>query len=207
MTVFDSYTRQPTKLDYASPTQFKFNILKLPTVEYFCTSVNIPGITLDFIEQKTTLKNIPVPGNRLTYADLTVSFLVDENLTNYQEIHGWLTGLGYPEDNIQFQNLALAGSDRFPSSNQPVSTEPGQSGSPAPSAGATLSDATLMVLTSKNNPVVEVRFKDLFPVSLSGLNYNQQLTDITYLTADVTFKYLIYEFANVNSSTTTTIVT
>ena len=36
--------RQPTKLDYASPTQFKFGIAKLPKVEYFCTSVNIPGI-------------------------------------------------------------------------------------------------------------------------------------------------------------------
>ena len=46
MTVTNSLTRQPTKLDYASPTQFKFSILKLPKVEYFCTSVNIPGITL-----------------------------------------------------------------------------------------------------------------------------------------------------------------
>ena len=46
MTVTNSLTRQPTKLDYASPTQFKFSILKLPKVEYFCTSVNIPGINL-----------------------------------------------------------------------------------------------------------------------------------------------------------------
>ena len=46
MTVTNSLTRQPTKLDYASPTQFKFSILKLPKVEYFCTSVNIPGIEL-----------------------------------------------------------------------------------------------------------------------------------------------------------------
>jgi hypothetical protein len=207
MTVTNSYTRQPAKIDYASPTQFKFNILKLPTVEYFCTSINIPGVALDFIEQKTTLKNIPVPGNRLTYADLTMSFLVDENLTNYQEIHGWLTGLGYPESNTQFQNIAQSGSDRFPTSNSSVRSEAGFVGYKPPSAGATLSDATLMVLTSKNNPVVEIRFRDLFPVTLSGLNYNQQATDIQYLTAEVTFKYLIYDFAAVNSSTTTTTIT
>jgi len=46
MTVTNSLTRQPTKLDYASPTQFKFSIIKLPKVEYFCTSVNIPGVNL-----------------------------------------------------------------------------------------------------------------------------------------------------------------
>ena len=35
MTTTNSLTRQPTKLDYASPTQFKFSILKLPKVEFF----------------------------------------------------------------------------------------------------------------------------------------------------------------------------
>jgi hypothetical protein len=188
MTTINSYSRQPTKLDYASPTQFKFNILKLPTVEYFCTAINIPSVSLSVLQQTTPLKDIPVPGEKLTYADLTMSFLVDENLSNYQEIHGWLTGLGFPRDNIQFTNLVNAGSDRFPVG--------------ATNTGSTLSDATLLILTNKNNPITEVRFSDLFPVALSGLQYNQQLTDINYLTAEVTFKYKIYEFANVGSSTT-----
>lgn len=188
MTSINSYKRQPTKLDYASPTQFKFNILKLPTVEYFCTAVNIPGITLSVIQQQNPLKDIPVPGEKLTYADLTMTFMVDENLTNYQEIHGWLTGLGFPRDHSQFSNLIKSGSDRFPSGSS--------------NTGSTLSDATLLILTNKNNPITEVRFSDLFPVALSGLSYSQQVTDVQYLTADVTFKYKIYEFANVGSSTT-----
>ena len=54
MTVTNSLLRQPTKLDYASPTQFKFSILKLPKVEYFCTSVNVPGISLGDAVQATT---------------------------------------------------------------------------------------------------------------------------------------------------------
>jgi hypothetical protein len=207
MTVINAYSRQPTKIDYASPTQFKFNILKLPTVEYFCTSVNIPTVSLNVLEQKTTLKDIPLPGDKLTYGDLTMSFIVDENLTNYQEIHGWLTGLGRPADHEQYQNLSQAGADRFPTSKSTVSTEPGFVRAGASSAGSTLSDATLMVLTNKNNPVVEIRFRDVFPVTLSALNYNQQATDIQYLTAEVTFKYLIYEFANVGSPNTNTIVT
>ena len=38
--------RQPNNLDFASPTQFRFNLLKTPNVEFFVTSVNIPGISL-----------------------------------------------------------------------------------------------------------------------------------------------------------------
>jgi hypothetical protein len=203
MTVTNSYLRQPTKLDYASPTQFKFNVIKLPKVEYFCTSVNIPGISINYVEQQTPLKDIPHPGEKLKYSDLQMSFIVDENLENYQEIHGWLVGLGFPDDHSDYNTLIEAGKDRFPTSKSNVSNELGKIRYPAPSQGAALSDATLMVLTNKNNPVVEVRFKDIFPISLSNLEYNQQATDINYLTAQVTFKYSIYNFASINKKEVT----
>ena len=61
---------------------------------------------------------------------------------------------------------------------------------PIQTQGPTLSDATLIILTSKNNPVIEVRFKDLFPTSLTGLTYDQQADDVNYLTATVSFEYL-----------------
>ena len=80
MTVTNSLLRQPTKLDYASPTQFKFSILKLPKVEYFCTAANIPGIELTGASQATSLKDIPIPGNKLNYEPLQMRFIVDENL-------------------------------------------------------------------------------------------------------------------------------
>lgn len=203
MTTTNSYLRQPTAQDYASPTQFKFNILKLPKVEYFCTAVNIPGISLGGnITQATPLKDIPLPGDKLTYEPLNMTFIVDENLENFQEIHGWLVGLGFPRDYSEFRNLISSGDDRFPSKNQTVSTEPGKVKYGTPNVGGTYSDATLTVLTSKNNPQVEVRFRNLFPTSLTALEYNQQATDVEYLTATVSFNYEIYDFATVGSSTT-----
>ena len=202
MTTNNSLSRQPTAQDYASPTQFKFSILKLPKVEYFCTSVNIPGITLGGnITQQTPFKDIPLPGDKLTYEPLRMSFLVDENLENFQEIHGWLIGLGFPRDYSEFQNLVSAGNDRFPAKNQSVSTEIGKVKYGTANVGGTYSDATLTILTSKNNPKLEVRFKNLFPTSLTGLDYNQQATDVEYLTATVNFEYEIYDFATVGSST------
>ena len=202
MTTNNTMGRQPTAQDYASPTQFRFNIIKLPKVEYFCTAVNVPGISLGgTMSQATRFKDLPIPGDKLTYEPLTMTFLVDENLENFQEIHGWLVGLGFPRDHAEFRNLLSSGNDRFPTGNSRVSTEPGKVKYGAPNTGASFSDATLTVLTSKNNAQLEVRFRNLFPTSLTGLDYNQQSTDVNYLTATVTFSYDIYDFATVGSST------
>ena len=131
---------------------------------------------------------------KLRYEPLSVTFLVDENLENYQEIHGWLRGLGFPGGHEEFKTLLAGGSDRFPTSKNK-----GKS----PNQGGIFSDATLNILTSKNNPVTEVRFNDCFPISLSSLQYNQQATDTDYLTATVTFEYKLYDFASSNASRTT----
>ena len=195
MTTTNTYSRQPSKQDYADPTKFKFSIIKLPKVEYFCTQVNLPGISIsDNYSQPTPFRDIPLPGEKLRYEPLSVTFLVDENLENYQEIHGWLRGLGFPGGHEEFKTLLAGGSDRFPTSK-----DKGKS----PNQGGIFSDATLNILTSKNNPVTEVRFNDCFPISLSGLQYNQQATDTDYLTATVTFNYKLYDFASSNASRTT----
>ena len=202
MTTTNTMGRQPTAQDYASPTQFRFSIIKLPKVEYFCTAVNLPGISLGGnMTQATTFKDLPIPGDKLSFEPLQMTFLVDENLENFQEIHGWLVGLGFPRDHAEFRSLLSSGNDRFPTKNASISTEPGKQKYGAANTGASFSDATLTVLTSKNNAQLEVRFRNLFPTSLTGLDYNQQSTDVNYLTATVTFSYDIYDFATVGSST------
>ena len=95
--------RQPTALDYSSPTQFRFLINQLPKVQYFTTEANIPGITLSDVELGSPLKNIPLLGSKLDYEDLTITFIVDENLENYIEMHTWLTAIGFQkiENNLE----------------------------------------------------------------------------------------------------------
>ena len=63
----------------------------------------MPNLTLNTAEQITPLKDIPLLNDRLQYDTLTIQFLVDENLENYREIHGWLTGVGFPKNYTQFQ--------------------------------------------------------------------------------------------------------
>ena len=164
----------------------------------------MPGIELSSGgQQGTMLKDIPLPGNKLTYEPLQMRFIVDENLENFQEIHGWLVGLGYPRDHTEFQNLLASGTDRFPGRSTAVKSEPGKDKNATADIGGTYSDATLTVLSSKNNAQLEIRFRDVYPTGLTGLQYDQQAQDVDYLTATVSFNYLVYDFASVGSSSTT----
>ena len=61
--------------------------------------------TLGTPTQPTPFKPIPLDGN-LTYNNFTITFLVDENLENYLELHNWMRALGVlivsqKEDNLK----------------------------------------------------------------------------------------------------------
>ena len=184
-------SRQPTKLDYASPTQFKFSINQLPKVEFFTVSANIPDLTLSDVVIPTPFKPIPVLGQNLTYGNLNITFIVDEFLENYRELHEWLTGIGFPKDRKQFSEFRSNTANRGTASKTPVA-DVGAVGKSV-SDSAMFSDATLTVLSNKNNPIVEVRFSDMYPVSLGALEFNQQATDVEYMTVQADFTYQIYE--------------
>jgi hypothetical protein len=183
MVAINPLARQPTNLDFASPSQFKFSLLKIPNVEYFTTGVNIPAISFTGdAEINTRYKSIAFMGDAMDFADLEVSFLVNENLENFREIHDWMTGIGFPKDNAQFVTAVAENAD--------LKTSNGTFANPS----TLTSDASITILTNKNNPILRVNFSNCYPTSLSGLNYNAQTTDTEQLTATVTFKYDLYTF-------------
>ena len=54
-------------------------------------------------------------------------------------------------------------------------------------------DGTLLILSSHNNVAKQIRFLDLFPTSLSSLEFSTQQTEVEYLQASVSFKYTYFE--------------
>ena len=185
--------RQPEKLDYASPTQFKFGIHQLPKVEFFTVSANVPSISADIVTHPTPFKDIPIVGEKLTYDNLSITFQIDEYLENYISLHNWMKGIGFPTDRQEFRTF------RDVTSNTPASgkTPPTDLVGKAVPDRALYSDAYLMILSNKNNPIVEVNFQNIFPVSLSALEFTQTVTDIEYMTATAEFAYEIYEIKTV----------
>ena len=190
-TAHSPLARQPDKLDYASPTQFKFIINQLPKVEFFTVAANVPSVTLGETTFGTPFRQIPIQGDTITFDQLSISFIVDEYLENYLSLHDWITGVGFPKTTEQFTKFRDVTSET-PSSSFPARGINRTSGISTPDK-PNVSDATLTILSNKNNPIVEVRFRDLYPVALGALDYDQGATDVDYLRTDATFSYQLYE--------------
>jgi len=190
--------RTPSKFDYASPIQFRFKMTKLPNVEFFIQSANIPAITLGETSIETPLKEIPIPGDKVSYSSLDVSFLVDENLNNYKEIHDWITGIGFPQDHKQFSTLLGTSADRFPGTTSSTAAT-GTSIAQPLDEGGIYSDATLTVLNNKNIAKTEIRFQNVYPTSLGGLSYSITASDVDYLTVNASFSYMYYDIVQISS--------
>ena len=181
--------RQPDQLDYASPTQFRFGVHQLPKVEFFTVSANLPGISASISIQSTPFKDIPTMGDKLTYDNLSISFIVDEYLENYISLHDWLVVICFPQKRDQFKTF------RDITSNIPA----GGGTAAVDRVGSTTadkamySDAFIQILSNKNNPIVEVNFQNVFPINLSALDFTQTATDVDYMVATAEFAYQIYE--------------
>ena len=175
-----AFGKQIQNRNFLSGVAFKFNLAKFPKVDFFSNSARIPELSLELTRQPSYLKNIDVPGERLSFGDLTLRFLVDENMENYLSVYEWLTGLGFPETTKDFADL--------------IKDKDGQR-----DPKEAFCDGTLRILNSNYREVAKVSFNDLFPISLTSLDFDATNTDIQYFTAEATFKYTVYK---ISSSTT-----
>ena len=171
-----AFAKQIDNRNFLSGVGFKFNLTKFPKVDFFSNSARIPELNLELTQQASYLKNIDVPGERLTYGDLSLRFLVDENMENYISVYNWLKGLGFPESTKEFADLNKDGEGL---------RDPKQA----------ICDGTLSILNSNYREVAKVKFKDLFPISLSSLEFDATNTDLQFFQAEATFKYTIYNLS------------
>jgi len=176
------YDSQIQNRNFLSPTGFRFTLTRTPKVAFFANSANIPDLNLGVANQPSYLKDIDVPGDKLQFGDFSLRFLVDEDLKNYMEIQNWMRGLGYPDsvrEIIDFQNEETK--TIIPDKTMDI-----------------YSDGSLIILTSNNNINFKVNFENMFPTFLSTLDFSATDNDVEYFTADVTFKYTIYNITDVN---------
>ena len=171
-----AFGKQIQNRNFLSGVAFKFNLAKFPKVDFFSNSAIIPVLNLELAQQASYLKNIDVPGERLTYGDFTLRFLVDENMENYKSVYDWLTGLGFPETTKEFADI-IKDSDG--------QTDPKEA----------FCDGTLRILNSNYREVAKVKFSDLFPISLTSLDFDATNTDVQFFTAEATFKYTLYKLS------------
>ena len=68
----NAFGRRIENRNFLSPVGFKFILGKYPKVDFFSNSSRIPEISLGTINQPSYLKDVDVPGDKLSYGDLSL---------------------------------------------------------------------------------------------------------------------------------------
>jgi hypothetical protein len=165
---------QPTNNNFLSQVGAKFVIKKMPNVNYFIQNVSLPSVDVGQVEVATPFSNrIKMPGDLVTYGDLVISFRVDEDLNNYNELYNWILSMTRVED---FEKSTAWTNEQSPGSDERV-----------------FSDASLILLNSAMNTNKEIQFTDVYPASLSDLPFTTQAADIDYIECTATFRYRAFK--------------
>lgn len=176
---------QPTNQSLAQSTKFKLTFSRLPYVTFFCNAVNLPGVSFSPTQQATPFSDLPVPGDKIEFDPLDISFLVDEDYRSWFTVYDWIRGITFPTTFEEYKNLGLNNTTTPQSKLIALSDRP------------QYSDAILTLYTNKNNPNIRVKFKDCFPISLSSIRYSAQDNADVIITGDASFKFAYYDVERV----------
>ena len=162
-----AFAKLPDNISYLSPVGFRFSVKKLPAVNYFCQAANIPGLSITAIPIELPVSRMYTEGLTPDFEELTIRFVVDEYMKNWQEVYDWIIGLA-PSASLEQRAEYLRTEER-------------------------VSTGILTLLTGSMNPQMEFHFLDMFPTNLTALEFDSAQVDVEYLTASATFRYQRYE--------------
>lgn len=161
--------KNPENLNMLDPHGFLFQIKKLPNVNFYMQTVDIPDINLPEAIQHNPFVDIKHPGNKLSFSDLVISFKIDEDLSNYIELNNWIMDLGFPKNTQDYGTLAK---------------------NPSWTGLGLVSDASIIATTDLKNPNIEFVFQDCWPTRLGNFQLTTTMRGMEYISCQATFKYL-----------------
>jgi len=171
-------TRNPSNPNPLQPNKFLLSFGRAPNMQYFCQNVSVPGISLSEIMINNPFVDIHAPGEKAIYDLLNVTFIVDEEMKAWFEIHDWIRAMTFPTEYEEYQKLGQ------------LNKMAGLKLTRTPQ----YSDATITLLSSSNLPYYRFKFHDCFPTSISS--FVMAATDSPdggAMTADATFRYSYYD--------------
>ena len=172
-----AFTRNPANPNYLHPNKFQLNFSRVPNLQYFCQYITIQGIYLSEIVSNTPLVDLYSPGEKAVYDTLNITFLVDEELKSWLEIHDWIRAMTKVTSFEEYDKLKLLN----PNANSRGDLMP------------QFSDGQITLLSSANNPLHTFKFYDMFPTSVSTFVVSASDTPDSIITADATFRYSYFD--------------
>jgi hypothetical protein len=106
------YKEQPQNRNFLAPIGFKLNLELFDGVDFFCQQANFPGVAMPSIEVATRFRNFSIaPGGGVSYDDFNVTFIIDEDLKNYNSVLKWIRKNGgadeHSTDEVEYSNGQL----------------------------------------------------------------------------------------------------
>ena len=166
----------PDNLNYLSNISFRLTIEAAPNITWFCPAASVPGVSIEGIDVFTPHATVPFAGNKVSFEELTIRFIVDEHMKNWTEIYDRIIAMGLAEGHEKYKLLKAS--------------------NPLHPRGGGYSTVVLTILTSGMNPQMEFHFYDAFPISVTALDFDSANTDLEYFTATAGFRYTNYEIKN-----------
>ena len=170
-------SRNPSNPNPLQVNKYLLTFARCPNLQYFCQSLTVPGLSKVEIQQTTPFVDTYVPGEKAIYDLLNITFIVDEELTSWLEIHDWIRAMTFPENFQEYRDLSK------------LSKITGA----IPTAKPQYSDGSLVLLSSNNTPYYEFKFYGMFPTSISSFIMNSSDSPENIITADASFRYSYFD--------------
>lgn len=151
-------------LNYTSSNRAVLTIPKLTDTTFTINNFKIPSIRLPAAIQHTPFAAVPWMGDKVEYDDLKLEIIINEDITNWIELHDWLRNLGAPEDKAEFRTKAVEFVDAF-----------------------------VVIYNSHNNPILKVTFQNTVITDLEGIDFNESISEADVKKVEATFKYERYD--------------
>jgi hypothetical protein len=129
---------------------------------YFCQSASLPTVTMSEILMPNPFTPIKTP-SKMDFDELSITFLVDEEMKNWLEIFNWMRSTTNVENYEDYR-----------------------------AANTHLTTANLLILNSTKNPKINVTFEGLYPRTLGSVDFNSSVVDPEPFQCTATFAYRNY---------------
>jgi len=152
--------------NYLQPSAFKVLIdrKRFANANFFAQSFQHPDVSTTATEvpyrQYSSSPEIP---DTYQYGELTINFILDEDMEVYTELHTWL------KDNVdkEFQE--------------------------ADSVNPSYADIVITVLSSKNNVNKKIKYRNAFPTNIGGISFEANLDGLQVMAFPVSFRYTYFD--------------
>lgn len=158
-------------LNNLNAAEFQFAIERIEGVTFTAQRVTLPGLSGGIVKVPSPFNETNRSYDKIEYSPLSLSFLINEDLSNYLEIINWMLGIGAPENHNQYAviNNSVEGIE---------------------------SDITVTIYNNQKNPVKKITYFNCMPIDISEIELSLSETESTVAQATVSFAFDKFSISN-----------